>query len=166
MMRPRWLVTMVTCAVASTWSLAALAQPSQPKPQENPQEKPQQLTEREMILQSSTLSDLTVINPQNMELGKLNNLVIDVHTGEVLYGILHAHHTDRFVPVPWNAFRLIKDVKNNRYFLSLNVSQDHLASAPTFDKNNMPDFTNKPWKESVDRFFGVRTAARPTEEKR
>lgn len=171
MMRPRWFVALVACAVASAWSLTALAQESQEKPQpkreaKSPEQKPPQLTEQEMILRSSTLSGLTVTDPKSMRLGKLDNLIIDAHTGQVLYGILKTRQDDKFVPVPWAAFRLFKDVKDNRYYLSLNMSRDHLASAPTVDKERMPDFTNQPWKESVDKFFGVRTAARPTEQKR
>jgi hypothetical protein len=45
----------------------------------------------------------------------------------------------------------------------LNKTENDLVNAPTFDKNNMPNFTDANWKNTVDNFFGVRTVARPTD---
>jgi sporulation protein YlmC with PRC-barrel domain len=120
------------------------------------------LTESEMIFQSSKLGDLHVYNQdnQNDKLGKVDDLLINAHTGHVLYGVLDSGFGRKHVPVPWNAFRLHKDVGDNKYWLTLNKTKDELANAPTFDKKHVPDFTDLQWKKSVDDFFGVQTVAR------
>jgi len=121
------------------------------------------LTEREMIFQSSKLSDLDVFNRDDAQkkLGNLDNLIIDARNGQVQFGILDTGVGGKKIPVPWNALRLNMSTQDNRYWLTLNKTQEELANAPTFDKSQMPDFSSPEWRRSVETFFGVRLAAKP-----
>jgi hypothetical protein len=119
------------------------------------------LSKNEMIMESAKLTDLKVHNDQSTSLGSIDNLIIDAHTGQVLYGLLDTGVGGKHVPVPWAALRLAKGTSDNDYSFILNVSKDQLANAPSYDSRNRPDFANQQWKQSVDRFFGVRTVARP-----
>lgn len=121
--------------------------------------------ENQMIFLSSKLSDLNVYNRDNhnSKLGNLDDLIINAHTGKVLYGILDTGFGGKLVPVPWTAVQLHKNANDNNYWLSLNKTQNELANSPTFDKNHWPDFKSPQWQQSVDTFFGVRTVAKPAD---
>lgn len=63
------------------------------------------------------------------------------------------------IPVPWSAVRLERSGKT--FFLVVNKNKDELKNAPTFESGRKADLVNDQWKQTVDKFFGVRTAARP-----
>ena len=97
----------------------------------------------------------------NIKLGRIENLIIDAHAGRIMYGILDTGVGGKKIPIPWVALRIEKTGSDN-YYLVLNVTKDQLANAPIFDRERWADFTNSEWQQRVDKFFGVRTAARPT----
>jgi sporulation protein YlmC with PRC-barrel domain len=121
------------------------------------------LTEQEMILPSHDLGGLQVYNRDNSndKLGSLDNLIIDAHSGQVLYGVLKTGLLGKLIPVPWTALGLRRTPDTDNYWMVLNKTRDQLANAPTFDSKRT-DFTNAQWSQSVDNFFGVHTMARPT----
>jgi sporulation protein YlmC with PRC-barrel domain len=123
----------------------------------------QHLSRAEMIFESSHLAKLDVFNQDNVDLGDLEDLIIDAHTGQVMHAILDTGVGGKKVIVPWNGLRLAKDVDNNKYYAMLNISKDRLASAPAFEERNWPDFASEDFQRRVGQFFGVRVAARPTQ---
>jgi len=129
---------------------------------------PGQLTTNDMIFRSSNLSGMKVYNrsDETLKLGSISDMIVDAHTGQVLYGILDTGFGGTLIAAPWSAFQLKGDVKNNKSWLTLNKTSDELKNAPTVDKNHMPDFTEMKWRQTVDDFFGVRTLARPPETNR
>lgn len=120
-----------------------------------------QLTLDKMIFESNKLVGFKVYNSQNDDLGKVDELIIDANAGQVRYGIVDTGLGGKRIPVPWGAFALAKERDKENYWLVLDKTRDQLANAPTFDANRWPDFASQDWKNSVDRFFGVRTAAQP-----
>jgi sporulation protein YlmC with PRC-barrel domain len=137
------------------------------RPVEEPSQ-PGKLTTNEMIFRSSTLSGMKVYNrsDETLKLGSISDMIVDAHAGQVLYGILDTGFGGTLIAAPWSAFQLKGDVKNNKWWLTLNKTSDDLKNAPTVDKNHMPDFTEMKWRQTVDDFFGVRTVARPPETNR
>ena len=89
---------------------------------------------------------MKVFNSDNVKLGILDNLIIDGHTGQVLYGILDTGLTGKLIPVPWNALQITKSVENGRYSLLLNSTPERLAKGPTFNKHQWPNFLDAQWK--------------------
>lgn len=120
------------------------------------------LSTNQMILQSSELGDMNVYNrTDNKKLGAVDNLIINASNGQVLYGILNTGLGGKYVPVPWNAFLLTKETGKAKYWLTLDKTADELKNAPTFDKNQLAELAQSDRQRSIDKFFGVRTAARP-----
>lgn len=119
----------------------------------------------EDIFLSSRLSDLNAQHrgDTSKKLGNLDNLLINAHTGQVLYGILDTGLAGKNIAVPWTAFQLQKS-GDDEFFLTLNKTSDDLANAPSFDEDRLANITDSKWQQSVDSFFGVRTAARPHEQ--
>jgi sporulation protein YlmC with PRC-barrel domain len=132
------------------------------------QAKAGELTTNEMIFRSSDLHGMNVSNRSDasVKLGSISDLIVDAHTGQVLYGLLETESGGTLIATPWNAFQLKQDAENNKSELTLNKTSEELKTASTIDKSHMPDFTEMKWRQTVDDFFGVRTGARPSETNR
>lgn len=164
-MRHRFMLALASCALASFLVGSAMAQqPAHPGHTTTTPTESQTTLSKELPFKSSNLSGLNVFNSKSEKLGSLDNLIIDAHTGQVLFGILDTGIGGNKIPVPWSAVRLAK--RDNNFVLLLNMDKGHLASAPTFNDRNMSVFTDARWRQSVDKFFGVRTAARVIEEQK
>lgn len=103
---------------------------------------------------ASNLIGSSVINQQGENLGKISDLVIDSQNDRVTYVILSESRmlglSGKLIPVPVNALT-IKDEKT----AVINISKQKLATAPSFEKGNWPDMTNRQWSEDTHRFYGV-----------
>lgn len=120
-----------------------------------------QLPHESFICESSRLAGFNVFNAQKDKLGKVNDLVVDTSGAQVLYGIVDSGVGGKRIAVPWGAFRLGREADKDNYWLVLDKSKDQLATAPMFEASQWPDFANQEWRNSVDRFYGVRTASEP-----
>lgn len=162
-MRNRFVLALASCALASFLFGSAMAQQAGHTGHMTTTPTESQTTlSKELPFKSSDLSSLSVFNSKSEKLGSLDNLIIDAHTGQVLFGILDTGIGGNKIPVPWSAVRLAK--RDNNFVLLLNMDKGQLASAPTFSDRNMSVLTDAQWRQSVDKFFGVRTAARMVEE--
>ena len=96
-----------------------------------------------------------VVNAQNEDLGKIEDLAMDTENGRVAYAVLSfggfMGMGDKLFAVPWNAFRFTADNK-----LLLNANKEVLKNAPGFDKNTWPDFANRSWGDNVYKHYGYK----------
>ena len=96
-----------------------------------------------------------VVNAQNEDLGKIEDLAMDTESGRVAYAVLSfggfLGMGDKLFAVPWNAFRFTADNK-----LLLNANKDVLKNAPGFDKDAWPDFANRSWGDNVYKHYGYK----------
>ncbi len=131
------------------------------------QTQPDELTSNEMILRSRDLHEMKVTNrnDDSLKLGSISELIIDAHTGQVLYGILDTGFGGTLIAAPWSAFQLKEDADNHKSWLTLNKTSEELKNASTVDMTHMPDFTETKWRQTVDDFFGVRTVTQPAHTK-
>lgn len=111
----------------------------------------------------SKIKDLKVMNDRNQDLGRIDDLVIDMNAGKVKYAAL-AHGTTlglggKLFAVPLSEFTL-KHAANDA-FLVLNVNEEALKNAPGFDKDRWPNIADANWAAEIDRYY-ERTAKRPT----
>lgn len=108
-----------------------------------------------VIHKKSNIIGATVSNVQGEKLGEISDLVFDKDTGNITYVVLsHEGVTgngEKMIPVPLDALRFIND-KN----VNLNMSMEKLASAPGFEKANLPDMTERQWNIDTHKFYGVR----------
>jgi sporulation protein YlmC with PRC-barrel domain len=100
----------------------------------------------------------TVWDSQNNKLGDLENVVIDMNTGQALFGILNGRHfgkNDQYMAVPITAFTYREDKKGTE----VNLTKDQLANGPTFSEKNWPNMTDKSF---IDRVYSAYNMPGPT----
>jgi hypothetical protein len=97
-----------------------------------------------------------VVNAQNEDLGKIEDVVLDVEAGRVAYAILSFGGFlgigDKYFAVPWEAFRF--DAMDKKAIL--NVAKVRLENAPGFDKDNWPNMTDSAWGSQIYSHYGYR----------
>ena len=115
------------------------------------------------VFRISRIEELKVINERNQDLGRVDDLVIDVNAGKVKYAALAFGTTlglgGKLFAVPLNEFT-VKHATND-VFLVLSVNEEDLKKAPGFDKDHWPNFADSNWSAEIDRYYD-RTAKRPT----
>jgi sporulation protein YlmC with PRC-barrel domain len=151
-------LTLAACAVAATWTVGNAWAVDDPA-------GTGKLASSEMIYRSSDLSGMNVHNRADttVKLGSLNNLIINAHTGQVLFGVLNTGFGGKLIPVPWGALQLQVDAKEHKSWLTLNKTSDELKNSPTIEKNSPVDMADTKWLQSLNTFFGVRTVAKPVD---
>ncbi len=108
------------------------------------------------ILSASTISGDKVVNSQGDDLGDIKDLMIDVESGRVAYAVLEFGGFlglgSKLFAVPLSAMKV--DTENHRFIF--NQTQEALKTAPGFDKDDWPNFSDREWGTSVHAHYGVR----------
>jgi sporulation protein YlmC with PRC-barrel domain len=106
------------------------------------------------VLSASTLAGDRVRNAAGEDLGKIEEIMLDVPSGRVAYAVLSfggfLGMGNKLFAVPWEALSL--DQENHEFIL--NVGKDTLENAPGFDKDNWPDMANASWGEKIYNYYG------------
>ena len=75
-----------------------------------------------------------VINVKGETLGKIENLVVDIDTGRIVYAVLESGGFlgigDKLFPVPWESLAALP----SEGIFFLNQSKEQMEKAPAFDK--------------------------------
>ena len=104
---------------------------------------------------ADTLLGNDVYNLQDEDLGDIEEIMLDMETGEVSYAVLSFGGLlgmgDKLFAVPWKALKL--DTVNKRF--TLDVAKEKLESAPGFDKDDWPDMADPTWQNTVKTFYGA-----------
>jgi sporulation protein YlmC with PRC-barrel domain len=108
-----------------------------------------------ILLSTETLLGSDVKNPQAQDVGTLKQLMVDPHTGRVMYAVVamggFMGMGEKTVIVPWNALEVGRDGKS----LVLNVSPQMLQQAPAYEKGKEPMYA--PTSEPRGGGWGVDT---------
>jgi sporulation protein YlmC with PRC-barrel domain len=106
-------------------------------------------------LSASTLIGDNVKNPEGEDLGKIEEIMIDVQNGRVAYAVLSFGGFlgigNKLFAVPWSALTL--DVEDKAFVLD--VDKETLEAAPGFDQDDWPDTVqdDHTWLTSVYEFY-------------
>jgi sporulation protein YlmC with PRC-barrel domain len=96
-----------------------------------------------------------VINLKGETLGKIEDLVVDIDTGRIVYAVLDFGGFlgigDKLFPVPWKSLAALP----SEGIFFLNQSKEQLEKAPSFDKNVLPDMGDLHWGEGIFKHYGV-----------
>jgi sporulation protein YlmC with PRC-barrel domain len=107
-----------------------------------------------VLLRSRALFDYRVKSPQGEDLGKIEEVMIDMEAGRVAYAVLSFGGFlglgNKWVPVPWDAVVLRPDEK----VLLLNIDKDKLQKAPNFDGTTLPELANRQWGAVIHTYYG------------
>jgi len=94
------------------------------------------------MLSAATLSGDKVRNPEGEELGRLEDFVLDLGTGRIVYAVLSFGGIlglgNKLFAIPPSALTRNEDED----CLVLDVDRRQLEQAPGFDKENWPDFAD------------------------
>jgi sporulation protein YlmC with PRC-barrel domain len=106
-----------------------------------------------LALSAHTLIGDKVLNFQNEDVGKVEEIMIDINSGRVAYvvvsfgGILGIG--SKLFAVPWSAIR----VDTDRKCFVMDASKELLEKAPGFDKDNWPETPNGQWYHDLYRYY-------------
>jgi sporulation protein YlmC with PRC-barrel domain len=117
----------------------------------------------------SDLIGMKVQNVSNQDIGKVDNVILDVPDARVLFVIFNPDRSlglsENYYALPPNALTLGSD----RKFLVSDLGKEKLSAAPHFDKDNWPNFSNPSWAGQVYKYYGkdvwFDTNVQPTSER-
>jgi hypothetical protein len=106
-------------------------------------------------MSAGTLTGDRVRNSAGEDLGKIEDIMLDVPSGRVAYAVLSfggfLGMGNKLFAVPWLALTLNE---RDKEFI-LNVDKQQLETAPGFDKDNWPDMADPEWGSRIDHFYGT-----------
>lgn len=96
-----------------------------------------------------------VINVKGETLGKIEDLVVDIDTGRIVYAVLDSGGFlgigSKLFPVPWESLAALP----SEGIFFLNQSKEQMEKAPAFDKKNLPNMGDTHWGEGIFKHYGV-----------
>lgn len=108
------------------------------------------------VLAASKLAGDRVVNRQGEDLGKIEDLMIDLDRGRIAYAVLSFGGFlglgDKLFAIPWQALSV--DAAEKRFTLGLDKSL--LERAPGFDKNHWPDMADPAWGAQLYGYYGYK----------
>ena len=108
------------------------------------------------VLSSSTLKGNRVTNVNGEDLGRVEEIMIDLERARVAYVVLsfgsHVRGKDKLFAVPWEVLSISH---HDKKFI-LNVSEETLKEAPGFDKDDWPDSADLRWLTDVYACYNCR----------
>ena len=97
-----------------------------------------------------------VVNQQNENLGKIEDVVIDADAGRIAYAVLSfggfLGMGDKYFAIPWEALRFSLSDK----LALLNIDKRLLENAPGFDKDNWPNMADTTWGNQIFTHYGYK----------
>jgi sporulation protein YlmC with PRC-barrel domain len=100
------------------------------------------------------LQGTQVVNTQGENLGRLEELMLNLNNGRVDYAVVSFGGIlgigDKLFAVPWQALQV--DQSNEQ--IIMNVTREKLEKAPGFDKDNWPQSYKHDWLVEVHDYYG------------
>ena len=108
------------------------------------------------VLSATTIINTSVENSFDENLGKIEELMVDLESGRIAYAVLSfggfLGMGDKLFAIPFEALKF--DTVNEK--IILDVDKEILENAPGFDKDNWPDITEHSWLVDVYNYYGYR----------
>jgi sporulation protein YlmC with PRC-barrel domain len=98
-----------------------------------------------------------VMNLKGESLGKIENLVLDIDTGRIVYAVLESGGFlgigDKLLPVPWASLAALP----SEGIFFLNRTKEQMEQAPAFERKNLPNMGDMSWGANVFKYYGAPT---------
>ena len=108
-----------------------------------------------MNLSATSITGTSVCNRQGEDLGKIEDLMIDVDNGEIQYAVVSFGGFmglgDKLFAVPLEAMSV--DTSDEHFILD--QTKERLENAPGFNKDDWPDSANARWRTEVRSYYGL-----------
>jgi sporulation protein YlmC with PRC-barrel domain len=106
-------------------------------------------------LGARTLIGDPVVDRTGRDIGRIEELMIDVATGRVAYAVLSFGGIlgigDKLFALPWS--QLVVDEARKRFVVD--VSRETLENAPGFDKHHWPDLGDLDYANGIYKHYGA-----------
>jgi len=118
-------------------------------------------------IQASKLMGAQVKGSTGDNLGTINDFVVNPQTGRIEFAVLSLTGPtgttptgvgEKLTPVPWRLLNFNSGaggIGQQQYTFTATVDQSKLQSAPNFDKNQWPDFSQTDWHQKIYSHYGV-----------
>jgi sporulation protein YlmC with PRC-barrel domain len=108
------------------------------------------------VLSTSAIIGDSVVNRAGESLGKIEEIMLDLEKGRVAYAVLSfggvTEMGEKLYVIPFEALKL----DNSREHFMLDVDKAKLKNAPSFDRNNPPQASDRTWGAEVYKFYGYK----------
>jgi uncharacterized protein YjbJ (UPF0337 family)/sporulation protein YlmC with PRC-barrel domain len=108
------------------------------------------------VLPVSIFMGFRVINPAGDDLGKIEDIAMDMASGRIAYAVLSfggfLGFGSKYFALPWEALRL----SSAEEAFILHVDRGVLEKAPGFDKDQWPEMADRQWGAGIYSHFGYR----------
>ena len=106
-----------------------------------------------LAVKTSNIVGTRVVSRTNEDLGKVEEVVIDVFNGRIAYLVLSFGGFlglgEKLYAVPWKALHY----DNETQVYVLNLTKDQIERAPGFEKETWPEFTDERWNRTVHDYY-------------
>ncbi len=113
----------------------------------------EQMEREPEVMAADFLVGERVVDPLGADLGKIEELMIDMQAGRVSYAVLSFGGIfglgEKFFAIPW---RLLQPDPVNRRFV-LAIDRERLKNAPGFDRHSWPAMGDRGWGRRIHRFY-------------
>lgn len=161
-------VTVITGALAISAGAVLLTGSGHAK--EKPKVDPDTITKSEtdkaqneknpFFVRSSQVMGMNITNRKGKDVGEINDLVLDAANGKVRYAAVtyggFLGIGEKMFAVPFDAFKLKREPKENQISFILNIKQKQLKGASGFDQSHWPDFSDKSLIKELDQRYRVK----------
>jgi len=118
----------------------------------------------EKVYRASTIKGMGVWNLEGEKVGTVDELVIDIEKGQVVYAALSVGGFlgvgDKLFAIPWREFTLEVDEEGKGF--RVDVTKEKLKAAEGFDKDAWPNVADPKWRQKIDSQFRAREGERKT----
>jgi len=113
------------------------------------------VSQRTKPLHAADVVGADVRNPKNEDLGEIEDVVMDPKSGEMSYALL-AHGGflglgEKQIAVPWTHLK-VTDSGDTPVFV-LNMSEEALDAAPSFERDSWSEIDNMEWRKTNDGYY-------------
>ena len=110
------------------------------------------------IMDSAKIVGCKVENPKGENLGKIENLMLDLSEGRILYAVLSfggfLGMGDKLFPVPVDALQWRVDSKGGLDRCLVDIDKETLKSAPGYKKDELPSTADRTFASKVYTHYG------------
>jgi sporulation protein YlmC with PRC-barrel domain len=139
--------------------VAAMACASAATAQEPSSKKAGANVKVEKVFRASTIKGMGVYNLAGDKVGTIDDLVIDVEKGQVVYAALSVGGFlgvgDKLFAIRWREFTL--EMGEDGKFFRVDVTKEKLKAAKGFDKDAWPNVADPQWRQEIDSQYKERT---------
>ncbi len=110
----------------------------------------------EKLVRLSKVEGAQVFDQKGEQIGEIKDVLLHPNSGKVAYGIISMENDqtvgDKLTSVPWS---LIRQSKKDTEGFVVNVDKAKLDTAPHFESNSWPDYSDPAWNSTTYGYYGA-----------